>query len=399
METFDYSAFDRTGNRLTGSVAASTAREARDIIRSRDLTPVDLKQVKNKESRERSIGRKVSHRDLTQATRQLAILIDAATPVEEAIKVVALQFDKSPMRSILMDVRSRVMEGTRLSDALASHPKVFSDLYTAMVGSGEASGQLGAVLERLSIDLEAAQEVRNKIVGAVAYPVILTLVAMIVIVLLMVYLVPTLVEQFDTMDQELPFLTRLVIGTSDFIKAWGILLAAGIAAAVFGIRQLLKNKEMNLRYSAGLMRLPLIGNLVKSVNAARFARTMAGLLDSGTPALSSMETSLHTLRNSTMRKAVTEAAIKVREGSPISSSLKQSGTFPPLVIQMVAGGEASGDIGKMFTKSAEYLEGDFNRFTTVFLNVLNPLIIILLSVVVLIVIFAMYMPMLQMVSI
>lgn len=399
METFDYSAFDRTGNRLTGSVAASTAREARDILRSRDLTPVDLKQVKNKEAKERSIGRKVSHRDLTQATRQLAILIDAATPVEEAIKVVALQFDKSPMRSILMDVRSRVMEGSRLSDALASHPRVFSDLYTAMVGSGEASGQLGAVLERLSIDLEAAQEVRNKIIGAVAYPVILTIVAMIVIVLLMVYLVPTLIEQFDTMDQELPFLTRFVIGTSDFIKAWGVFLAAGIVAVIFGIRQLLKNEEMNLRYSAFLMKLPLIGNLVKSVNAARFARTMAGLLDSGTPALSSMETSLHTLRNSTMRKAVTEAAVKVREGSPISSSLKQSGTFPPLVIQMVAGGEASGDIGKMFTKSAEYLEGDFNRFTTVFLNILNPLIIILLSVVVLIVIFAMYMPMLQMVSI
>lgn len=147
------------------------------------------------------------------------------------------------------------------------------------------------------------------------------------------------------------------------------------------------------------MRLPLIGNLVKSVNAARFARTMAGLLDSGTPALSSMETSLHTLRNSTMRKAVTEAAVKVREGSPISSSLRQSGAFPALVVQMVAGGETSGDIGKMFTKSAEYLEGDFNRFTTVFLNVLNPVIIILLSVVVLIVIFAMYMPMLQMVSI
>lgn len=399
MDTFDYAAFDRSGNRLTGSVAASTAREARDILRSRQLTPVDLKQVKQKENKERSLGRKVSHRDLTQATRQLAILIDAATPVEEAIKVVALQFERSPMRAILMDVRSRVMEGSRLADALASHPRTFSDLYTAMVGSGEASGQLAAVLERLSIDLEAAQEVRNKIVGAVAYPIILSFVAVIVIILLMVFLVPTLVTQFDAMDQELPPLTRFVIGTSEFIKTWGIFVAIGIGAMIFGFRQMLKSKDMNLRWSAFLMRLPLIGNLVKSVNAARFARTMAGLLDSGTTALSSMETSLHTLRNSTMKKAVTDAAVKVREGSPISSSLRQSGAFPPLVIQMVAGGEASGDIGKMFTKSAEYLEGDFNRFTTVFLNVLNPMIIILLSVVVLVVIFAMYMPMLQMVSI
>ncbi len=399
METFDYSAFDRTGNRLTGSVAASTAREARDILRSRDLTPVDLKQVKNKQAKETAFGRKVSHRDLTQATRQLAILIDAATPVEEALKVVALNFEKSPMRSILMDVRSRVMEGSRLSDAMAAHPRTFTDLYSAMVGSGEASGQLGAVLERLSIDLEASQEVRNKIIGAVAYPIILSIVAVIVIILLMVFLVPTLVDQFQTMDQELPPLTRFVIGTSEFIKSYGIFLAIGIGAVIYGIGRLLKNEEMNLRWSAFLLRLPLIGNLVRSINAARFARTMAGLLDSGTPALSSMETSLHTLRNSTMRKAVTEAAVKVREGSPISTSLKQSGTFPPLVIQMVSGGEASGDIGKMFTKSAEYLEGDFNRFTTVFLNILNPMIIILLSFVVLIVIFAMYMPMLQMVSI
>ncbi len=399
METFDYSAFDRTGNRLTGSVAASTAREARDILRSRDLTPVDLKQVKNKQAKETTFGRKVSHRDLTQATRQLAILIDAATPVEEGLKVVALNFEKSPMRSILMDVRSRVMEGSRLSDAMAAHPRTFTDLYSAMVGSGEASGQLGAVLERLSIDLEASQEVRNKIIGAVAYPIILSIVAVIVIILLMVFLVPTLVDQFQTMDQELPPLTRFVIGTSEFIKSYGIFLAIGIGAVIYGIGRLLKNEEMNLRWSAFLLRLPLIGNLVRSINAARFARTMAGLLDSGTPALSSMETSLHTLRNSTMRKAVTEAAVKVREGSPISTSLKQSGTFPPLVIQMVSGGEASGDIGKMFTKSAEYLEGDFNRFTTVFLNILNPMIIILLSFVVLIVIFAMYMPMLQMVSI
>jgi len=399
VETYDYSAFDRTGNRLTGSVAASTAREARDILRSRDLTPVDLKQVKNKDSKERSFGGKVSHRDLTQATRQLAILIDAATPVEEALKVVALQFEKSPMRSILMDVRSRVMEGSRLSDALASHSKTFSDLYIAMVDSGEASGQLGAVMERLSVDLEAAQEVRNKIIGAVAYPIILSVVALIVTVLLMVYLVPTLVEQFDSMDQELPFLTRFVIGMSDFVKSWGLFMAFGFVALIFVFRRFLKNEETNLRWSAFQIKLPLIGNLVQSINAARFARTMAGLLDSGTPALSSMETSLHTLRNSTMRKAVTEAAIKVREGSPISTSLRQSGTFPPLVIQMVAGGEASGDIAKMFTKSAEYLEGDFNRFITVFLNILNPVIIILLSIVVLLVIIAMYMPMLTMISI
>lgn len=399
MDTFDYSAFDRSGNRLTGSVAATTAREARDILRSRELTPVDLKQVKQKQSKKESFRGKVKHKDLTQATRQLAILIDAATTVEESLKVVALQFEKSAMRAILMDVRSRVMEGTRLADALSAHPRTFSKLYVAMVSSGETSGQLAPVLDRVALDLESSLEVKNKIFGAIAYPVILSFVAIIVVILLMVFLVPQIVEQFSSLDQELPWLTQVVIGTSDFLVAWGWLITLILVAVIYGCRQTLKNEALQLRWSAFLLGIPMLGKLISSVNAARFARTMSGLLDSGTPALASMEASLHTLRNSTMRKAVTEAAIKVREGSPISTSLKQSGTFPPLVTQMVAGGEASGDIGKMFSKSADYLESDFDRFTTIFLNLLNPMIIILLSFLVLLIILAMYMPMLQMVAI
>ena len=398
METYDYSAFDGSGNRLSGSVAASNPREARDILRSRRLTPVDLKQVKSKEAKQANFGKKVSHKDLTQGTRQLAILIDAATPVEEALKVVALQYEKSPMRSILMDVRSRVLEGTRLSDALRSHPRTFSKLYTAMVSSGEASGQLAAVLDRQALDLESAQNIRNKITAAIAYPVVLSVVALAVIIFLMVFLVPKIIEQFSSLGQELPPLTKFVIGFSDVIIKYGVFIAIAIAALIFAWRQAQKNEAMQLRWHGFLLRIPVIGKLIKSVNAARFARTMSGLIDSGTPALAAMETALHTLRNSVMRKAVGDAAIKVREGSPMSSSLKQSGTFPPLVIQMVAGGESSGDIGKMFSKSADYLESEFDSVTAVFLSLLNPMIIIILSVVVLLIILAMYMPMLNMVA-
>lgn len=398
METFDYSAFDQAGTRKTGSVAASTAREARDILRSRELTPVDLKQVKSKAAREASFNRKVSHKDLTQGTRQLAILIDAATPVEEALKVVALQFEKSPMRGILMDVRSRVLEGVRLSDALRSHPKTFSKLYTAMVASGEASGQLSAVLDRQAIDLEAGQQVRNKVIAAIAYPVVLSVVALLVMIFLMVFLVPKIVVQFESLGQELPGLTRFVIGLSDGLIKYGVFILIGFVVLMFAVRKALKKESVQLRWHGFLLKLPVVGKLIRSVNAARFARTISGLIDSGTPALASMETALHTLRNSVMRKAVTEASVKVREGSPISASLRQTGAFPPLVVQMVAGGEASGDIGKMFSKSAEYLEGEFESVTAIFLSLLNPLIIIMLSVVVLLIILAMYMPMLQMVS-
>ncbi len=398
MLTFDYAAFDKRGNRLTGSVAASTAREARDILRSRALTPVDLKQVKAKTAASGNFGRKVKHKDLTQATRQLAILIDTATPVEEALKVVAVQYDDSPMRGILMDVRSRVLEGSRLSDAMRSHPRTFSKLYTAMVASGETSGQLGAVLDRQALDLESAQNVRNKITAAIAYPIVLTVVSILVVTLLMVFLVPQIVTQFESLGQELPGLTKFVIGISEGLKAYGLFIIAGLVLVFLGIRQALKNEAIQLRWHNFLLKIPVIGRLIRSVNAARFARTMSGLIDSGTPALASMEAALHTLRNSVMRKAVTNAAVKVREGSAISKALRQTDAFPPLVVQMVAGGEASGDIGKMFSKSADYLEGEFESVTSIFLSLLNPLIIILLSVVILLIMLAMYMPMLKMVA-
>ncbi len=398
METYDYAALDKSGKRLTGSVAASNPREARDILRSRQLTPVALKAAKARSERRLGAPRRVSHRDLTQATRQLSILIDAATPVEEAIKVVALQFEKSSMRQVLMDIRAQVLEGARLSDALRLYPKVFTPLYVAMVASGETSGRLGPVMDRLAQDLEAAQAVKNKISAAIAYPVVLSVVALIVVALLMIFLVPRIVSQFDSLGMELPFLTRAVIGLSNILVHYGLFILGAFFLIAYGIRRALKIEKIRLSWHKFLLGLPVIGNLIRSVNAARFARTMSGLIASGTPALVAMQTARHTLRNQIMYNAVSEAADKVREGSAISTSLRHSGTFPLLVTQMVAGGEASGDIGTMFGKSADYLEGEFERATAIFLSLLNPILIILLSIVVLVVILAMYMPMLNMIS-
>ena len=395
METFDYTAIDKLGKRLSGSISAASAREARDQLRGRALTLTDLKAAKRKGPSRLTYERKISHKDLTQASRQLAILIDAATPIEESLKVVALQFEKSPMRQVLLDTRSRVVEGARLSEAMAAHPKTFDALFTAMVASGETSGRLAPVMERLAADLEAAQKVRRKILAATVYPIVLSVVALFVVVLLMVLVVPQVVEQFDTFGQELPVLTRAVMAISEWLQAYGFVAAIGIAIFILGLSQALKNTAFKTKWHGVKLRLPMIGKLTRNLNAARFARTIAGLIEAGTPSLTAMETARHTLKNNVMRDAVNEAAARVREGMAISAALKKTDVFPPLVTQMVAGGEASGNVGAMFSKSADYLESEFESVTSVTLSLLEPLIIIFLSIIVLLIIGAIFVPILR----
>lgn len=396
MEAFDYAALDAAGKRKKGTVMASSARDARDILRARALMPLDLAPSKSKKKQEiGGTASGVKHKHLTQATRQLAILIDAATPIEEALKITALQFERSPMKAALLSIRAQVMEGLRLSDALRGQPKVFPQLYTAMVASGETSGRLPAVLERLADDLEAAQKIRRKIMGATAYPIVLSIVALLVVTILMIAVVPKVVDQFDSFGQELPTLTNIVIALSAWMQKWALITLGMLVIGIFALRQALKAKALRYRWDGMLLRLPLLGKVVRNMNAARFARTMAGLVDSDTPALTALETAQHTLQNSVMRDAISEAALKVREGSAISTALRATAVFPPLVVQMVAGGEASGDMGKMFAKSAEYLEDEFDSSTTIFLTLLEPLIIIFLAGIVLLIIAAIFLPILQ----
>ena len=395
METFDYTAIDKLGKRLSGSISASNARDARDQLRGRALTLTELKAAKQKKPSRLTYERTISHKDLTQASRQLAILIDAATPIEESLKVVALQFEKSPMRQVLLETRARVLEGARLSEAMAAHPKTFDKLFTAMVASGETSGRLASVMERLASDLEAAQKIRRKILAATIYPMVLSVVALAVVVTLMVLVVPKVVAQFDTFGQELPLLTRAVMAVSQWLQAYGLMAAIGAAITVMAISQALRNPQIKTRWHSIKLRLPFIGKLTRNLNAARFARTIAGLMEAGTPSLTAMETARHTLKNTIMHSAVDNAAARVREGMTMSAALKKTNVFPPLVTQMVAGGEASGNVGPMFSKSAEYLEGEFESVTSVFLSLLEPLIIIFMSLIVLLIIGAIFIPILR----
>ena len=396
MEAFDYIAIDRGGSKSKGTLNAPSARDARDMLRIRNLTPLDLKPAKAAAKKGEKVSGRLKPAHRVQATRQLAILIGASQPIEEALRVVAQGFETSPLRQILLDVRTRVMEGARLSQALAAHPKAFPEFYTSMVASGEGSGTLPKVLERLASDLESAQAIRRKILSATIYPIVLLVVAMLVVAILMVFVVPNVVAQFADFGQELPLLTRFVIGASDFVKLFGLPLVAGIVFAIWTFRQARRrNEALDRKWSGFILGLPLVGKLVRSVNAARFARTLGSLLNAGTPSVAAMDTAKFTLSNSTMRAATARAVERVREGSSVSRALARAEVFPPLVVQMVAGGEASDNIADMFDRSADYLEDEFEGFTAVFLALLEPLLIILLSVIVLVVIAAIFLPILQ----
>jgi general secretion pathway protein F len=337
----------------------------------------------------------IKHKNLTQATRQLSILIDAATPVEEALKITALQFKNNIVKTILLSVRSQVMEGLRLSDALKIHPTSFSELYIAMVASGETSGRLASVLSRLADDLERAQKIKQKVRGATAYPIVLSVVALTIVVVLMVSVVPKVVQQFDSFGQDLPTLTTLVIALSEWMQQWGLILLIFMCVCFLLLSRLLKQVSFRLSWDKMLLALPIISKIIKDMNAARFSRTMSGLVDSGTPILTALEVSSYTLQNSIMKNAVLDAALKVSEGLTINNALNDANVFPQIVIQMIAGGEASGDLSGMLAKSAEYLEDEFSSSTDVFLSLLEPLIIILLAGVILLIIGAIFMPILQ----
>ena len=396
MNAFDYIALDLKGKRQKGTIMSSSPRDARDALRSRQLVILKIVQAKSKDqSISNFIKLRVKHKNLTQITRQLSILIDASTPVEEALKITALQFKNNIVKTILLSVRSQVMEGLKLSDALKSHPTTFSRLYIAMVASGETSGRLASVLGRLADDLEKAQKIKQKIRGATAYPTVLSVVALIIVVILMVAVVPKVVQQFDSFGQDLPTLTKVVIGLSEWMQRWGLFLLIITFTFFLILLRLFKKISFRLRWDRMLLSLPVISKMTKDMNAARFARTMSGLVDSGTPILTALEVSSHTLQNSVMQKAVIDASLKVREGLTINNALRDANVFPQIVVQMISGGEVSGDLSGMLAKSAEYLEEEFSSSIDIFLSLLEPLIIILLAGVILLIIGAIFMPILQ----
>ena len=394
MAAFEYSALDVHGRGRDGVVDAGSAAEARRLLEARRLVPVRVEPARGPAGKAASAGGRFGAKDLTLLTRQLATLV-AVAPLEEALRTIGSQSERAAVRRVVMATHARVVEGFRLSDAMAREPRAFPPLYRAMVAAGEGTGALPGILERLADLHEREQQVRGQLLSALVYPAALAVTALLVVVVLMAFVVPRVVEQFESMARELPLLTRAVIGVSDALLAWWLPLLVLLAALAAGGAHLLRRPAPRRRFDAMLLRLPFIGRLLRDVHAARMARTLATLSDSGLPLIEGLAITARTVGNSVLREATASMVESIREGGSLSSAMKRAGVFPPTLLYMATSGEDSGRLAPMLDRAADYLEREFNTFTTAAMSLLEPLIIIVLGAMVAVIVLAILLPILQ----
>ena len=399
MSDYDYLALDTAGRERRGSVRAPSAEDAKALLGARKLFVVRMEAGSGASSppllsRAVLLRRKLDAKQLTLFTRQLATLVQVS-PLEESLRTIARQAEREPARHILESVHGAVLEGRRLSEAMAREAASFPPLYRAMVAAGEGSGTLPGILERLADLLERQALVRGKVLSALAYPVILAIVASFVVFALMIFVVPKVVEQFDDVGQQLPLLTRIVIGLSEFLANWWWALALALAGLVFLSARALGDEVLRLRVDKRLLRLPLIGRLIRDLHAARMARTLSTMVASRLPLLEGLRLTSQTVHNRALRAASVDITEAIRTGGSLSAALKRAGVFPPLLVYLAASGEASGRLDVMLARAADYLEREFDSFTSAALSLLEPAIIVVMGAIVALIVLSILLPILQ----
>jgi len=399
MPDFAYVGLDTAGRERRGSVRAETPDLARAQLTSRKLYVVRIEPAVEGRappllSRSLLARRRMGAKQLTLFTRQLATLI-TVSPLEEALRTLSRQAEREEVRRVLASVHEGVVEGRRLADAMGREPRSFPPLYRAMVAAGEGSGTLPPILERLSALLERQAQVRGKVLSTLAYPIILAFVAAFVIFALMIFVVPKVVEQFEDVGQQLPLLTRIVIGLSNFLSNWWWAILILIALAAFAGGRALREEGLRMKFDRLLLRLPLIGRLIRDLHAARMARTLSTMVASRLPLLEGLKLTTGTVHNRVLRAASANIAETIRTGGSLSGALRKTGVFPPLLVYLAASGEASGRLDLMLERAAEYLEREFDSFTSTALSLLEPAIIIVMGVIVALIVLSILLPILQ----
>lgn len=395
MTTFEYLAIDTGGRALQGVLTARDEAGARRALGRRNLAPVRLAPATQARTRPQilSPGR-LGAKTLALATRQLATLI-TVVPLEEALRTIALQAEKVSVRKVLTATHASLLEGHRLSEAMGRQGQAFPPLYRAMIAAGESSGALPSILERLADLLERDQEVRGKVVTALVYPAMLAATALVVVIALMTFVVPKVVDQFDSMGQQLPLLTRIIIGLSTGMRSHGWVALVALALAAVGFARGMRVPAFRLRVDRSVLATPVIGRLIRDLHAARLARTLSTMIASGLPVLEGLLITGRTVRNEVLRAATEGMAVSIREGGSLSAAMRRAGVFPPILVYMAASGENSGKLESMLARAAEYLEREFNTFTAVALSLLEPAIIVVMGGLVALIVLSILLPILQ----
>ena len=399
MAAFAYKAINAKGKNTSGVLEGDNARQIRQQLREKGLVPMEVEQVAEKSSGSSSGGfqlfkPRISASDLALLTRQLATLIESALPIEEALLAVAEQSEKTRQKNMMMAVRSKVVEGHTLADALAEFPSVFDDLFRAMVAAGEKSGHLDTVLNRLADYTERRQQTRSQIIQALIYPAIMMFFAMMIVVVLLTVVVPKIVGQFDHMGQDLPTITTVLISVSEWMQQYGLYLLVAIMLLIVLFQRLVQQPAIKLRYHRFMLKLPLVGKVARGLNTARFARTLSILTASAVPLLESMRISTDVLQNVYIKKRISEAAVNVKEGSSLRAALDNTKIFPPMMMHMIASGERSGELQQMLSRSADNQDREFEALIGVSLKVFEPVLIVSMAAVVLFIVMAIIQPIL-----
>ncbi|TKB46677.1 type II secretion system inner membrane protein GspF [Thalassotalea mangrovi] len=399
MAAFDYQAVNTGGKNIKGVIEGDNARHVRSLLREQGLIPLEvspsLAKAQQQSAAKSLFARKISSTELALITRQLATLVESGLPLEESLMAVGEQCDKDKLKSMIMSVRSKVTEGYSLAESMAEFPLVFDDLFRAMVAAGEKSGHLDKVLNRLADYTEQRQQTRSQMLQAMIYPIVMLLVASAVIMALLIYVVPQIVSQFEHMGQQLPGMTQFLIASSEFLQDYLLVILIAVFLLYLAFKQMMKRPGFRKSVHQYVLRLPLVGRIIRGLNTARFARTLSILTASAVPLLDSMRIAGDVLTNDFIKEKVQQSADLVREGSSLRKALEQTKLFPPMMLHMIASGEKSGELEQMLGRAADNQDREFSAIVSIALKVFEPLIMVAMAVVVLFIVLAIMLPIIE----
>lgn len=401
MAAFEYQALNAQGRTVKGVTEGDTSRQVRSNLRDKGLTPLSVQPITEEKSATGKLSlslkrSSISGNDLALLTRQFSTLVIAGLTIEDCLNALIEQNESRRIRTVLAGVRGHVLEGQSLATAMGQFPRAFPDIYRSMIDAGEQSGQLPDIMERLADYMENRQALQNKMVQAFIYPALVTLLAIAMVSLLMVYVVPKVTRVFENTGQELPLLTQALLATSDAVRAGGILWPIGMFILVLAVRYALQQPAIRYSWHRFLLRLPVAGRVARGVNAARMANALGILTASGIPLLSAMRYGVELINNMPMRAAMEQALLQVREGGSLSRALGQSKLFPPMIVHLIGSGEATGKLDAMLVRAAEAQERELENWVKTFTAILEPLLIIAMGVMVLLIVLAIMMPIFEM---
>jgi type IV pilus assembly protein PilC len=397
MATFAYRGRSTTGS-VTGEIEAADRMAAVAQLRSKGVVATSVQERRAKAAAARGGGGKVKDKDLAIYTRQFSTMIDAGLPIVQCLTILSEQSESKALRSVTAQVARDVEGGATLADAFRKFPRTFDDLFTNLIQVGESGGVLDVVLQRLSTYIEKAAALKRKVKSAMVYPLTIIGVAVLVIIFMMTFVIPTFADMFKNMGATLPLPTQIVLWLSDFTRSYVLFIIAGIAAFVFGLRKFYATDRGSRLIDTLLLRVPIIGTLVRKVAVARFTRTLGTLISSGVPILEGLRITARTAGNRVVEKAVMQARTAVTSGRTLAEPLKQSGVFPPMVVHMISVGENTGALDQMLSKIADFYDDEVDSAVSALTSLLEPLMIVFLGVVVGGLVVAMYLPIFRMVT-